>query len=73
MYYREHGPPHFHADYQGEHASFTFDGETLAGSLRSRTARRLIKKWALARRDALEANWVRARACERLLWIAPLE
>jgi hypothetical protein len=42
MYYRDHGPPHFHAGYQGEHASFTFDGEALAGALRSRTAHRLI-------------------------------
>lgn len=40
MYYREHGVPHFHAEYQGQQASFTFDGDLLAGSLRSKAALR---------------------------------
>ena len=57
MFYREHGVPHFHADYQGQQATFTMDGEILAGFLRSRTAPRLIKEWALAHRAELEANW----------------
>ena len=26
MFYREHGVPHFHAEYQGQQATFTFDG-----------------------------------------------
>ena len=46
MFYREHGVAHFHAEHQGEQASFTFDGEILAGTLSSRAARRLIKEWA---------------------------
>lgn len=33
MFYREHGVPHFHAEYQSHHATFTFDGGTLAGSI----------------------------------------
>jgi hypothetical protein len=73
MFYREHGVPHFHAEYQGEQATFTFDGEPLAGNLRSRTALRLIKEWALARRRALDANWERVAAGEPLERIAPLE
>lgn len=44
MFYREHGVPHFHAEYQGQQATFTFDGETLAGNIHSRTALRLIKE-----------------------------
>ena len=43
MFYREHGVAHFHAEHQGQQATFTFDGELLAGTLRSRTARRLIR------------------------------
>jgi hypothetical protein len=38
MFYREHGVAHFHGDYQGQQATFTFDGEVLAGAIRSRTA-----------------------------------
>ena len=30
MFYREHGVSHFHAEYQGQQATFTFDGEVLA-------------------------------------------
>ena len=73
MYYREHGVPHFHADYQGQQATFTFDGELLAGNIRSRTALRLIKEWSLARRAELEENWSRINAGEPLERIAPLD
>ncbi len=57
MYYREHGVAHFHAEYQGEHATFTFDGTLLAGSIRSRTALRLIQEWTAAHPTELQANW----------------
>lgn len=73
MFYREHGIAHFHAEYQGQQATFTFDGELLAGALQSRTALRLIKEWATAHREELEANWKRGRAGEPLDRIAPLD
>ena len=73
MYYQEHGVPHFHAEHQGQQATFTFDGEILAGSIRSRTALRLIREWALAHATELEANWTSARAGEPLERIAPLD
>ena len=73
MFYREHGAAHFHAEYQGQQATFTFDGEVLAGILGSRTARRLIKEWATTHRPELEANWNRLKAGEPLERIAPLE
>ena len=73
MFYREHGIAHFHAEYQGQQATFTFDGELLAGILRSRTALGLIKEWAIAHRVELEANWNRVKAGEPLEGIAPLD
>lgn len=73
MFYREHGPLHFHAEYQGQQATFTFDGEILAGDISSRSAVRLIKEWSLANRDTLAANWQRARVAAPLMRIAPLE
>jgi len=73
MFYREHGVPHFHAEHQGQQATFTFDGEVLAGELRSRTARRLVKEWAVAHREELEANWSRIKRGETLERIAPLD
>lgn len=73
MFYREHGVAHFHAEYQGEHATFTFEGKILAGALRSRTALRLIEEWATSHREALDANWLRMRAGEPLEKIEPLD
>lgn len=73
MFYREHGVPHFHAEYQGQQATFTFDGELLAGTLRSGTARQLISEWAMAHRAELDANWHRIKAGEPLERIAPLD
>ena len=73
MYYREHGIAHFHAEYQGEQATFTFDGDLLAGRLHSGTARRLIRDWATAHGAELEANWNRTKAGEPLEKIPPLD
>jgi hypothetical protein len=73
MFYREHGVPHFHVEHQGQQATFTFDGEVLAGSISSRTALRLIKEWSLANRKELDANWAKARKGESLERIAPLD
>ena len=73
MFYREHGVPHFHAEYQGQQATFTFDGQVLVGSFFSRTALRLIKEWSLAHRVELEANWSRGKVGEPLARIAPLD
>jgi len=73
MFYREHGLPHFHAEYQGQQGTFTFEGNPLAGTLQSRTAVRLIKEWTTAHRPELEANWDRLKAGEPLERIAPLD
>jgi hypothetical protein len=73
MFYREHGVAHFHAEYQGQQATFTLEGKLLAGAVSSRTARRLIKEWAVAHRTELQANWDRLQNGEAIERIAPLE
>jgi hypothetical protein len=73
MFYREHGVAHFHAEYQGQQATFTFDGKLLAGSIRSPTALRLIEEWATLRRSELDANWHRVKAGDPLQKIEPLD
>ncbi len=57
MYYEDHDPPHFHAEYQGQRAKFDVDGKPIAGRIRSATARRRIAEWAKLHNAALEANW----------------
>ena len=73
MFYQEHEPPHFHAEYQGQSGTFDFEGRALAGDVRSRTARRLIAEWATAHRLELETNWTRIKAGRPLDKIEPLE
>lgn len=73
MFYREHGVAHFHAEHQGQQATFTFDGKLLAGSIGSRTAGRLIAEWAAAHGSELEANWERMTSGRALERIAPLD
>ena len=73
MFYREHEPPHFHAEYQGQLAKFDFDGKMIAGNINSKTARRLIKQWSSVHRAQLEANWEKMKEGRTLEKIAPLE
>ena len=73
MFYREHGIPHFHAEHQGQQATFKFDGKLLAGTIRSRTAVRLIGEWATTHGPELEANWDRMKAGRSLERIEPLD
>jgi hypothetical protein len=73
MYFDDHPPPHFHAEYQGSAAIFDFSGRLIAGAMRSATARRLIREWARAHAAELEANWARATKLQPLAQIPPLE
>ncbi len=73
MFYKDHEPPHFYAEHQGQQAKCNFAGEIIAGSIRSRTARQLIRRWALSHRRELEGNWERMKGGRPLERIAPLE
>lgn len=72
MFYNEHAPPHFHAEYQGQNAAFTFDGKLLAGNMESKVARRLIRTWARLHQPELTKNWDALRRQKAWETIAPL-
>jgi hypothetical protein len=66
IYYRprEHPPPHFHAIYGDQEASYDIDTlEVTVGKLR-RAQRRAVADWATPRREELMACWNRAMAGE---------
>lgn len=73
MFHNEHNPPHFHAEYQGQAGVFDFDGNMKTGSMRSKTARKLIRQWARLHREELERNWELAMSKEEIQKIDPLE
>ena len=43
MFYDEHNPPHFHAEYSGNKAVLDFHGNVIKGDLSSRTATKLVR------------------------------
>jgi hypothetical protein len=73
MFYNDHEPRHFHAEYQGQRGKFDLDGNMVVGNVHSRTALRLIKEWASLHRREIEANWEHMKAGRTLERIPPLE
>ena len=73
MFFDEHNPPHFHAEYAGDEAEFSINTlEILEGQL-PRRARALVVEWASLHRRELLANWERARQQVPLEEIDPLD
>jgi hypothetical protein len=73
MYFKDHAPPHFHAKYSEQRASFTIQElQLLEGTLPPRIVS-LVLEWAFLHREELMENWERARREEPLRKIAPLE
>jgi len=57
MFWREHGPPHFHATYAEHEATIAIETlDILAGDL-PRRAKGLVLEWAEEHRDELRENW----------------
>lgn len=73
MYFNDHMPAHFHAEY-GEHvAELTIETlEVIRGYLPNRVLG-LVLEWAVLHRQELRNNWELARAKETLIAIEPLE
>lgn len=57
MYANDHDPvKHFHAEYNGHWAKYSFDGDLIKGGL-PRKQERLVLAWAEIHREDLESNW----------------
>lgn len=73
MYYDEHGPPHFHVEYQDYSASIDINSLEVSVGHLPRRALNLVLDWAELHRDDLRANWARIEKGEQLAAISPLE
>ncbi|RLD06362.1 MAG: DUF4160 domain-containing protein [Chloroflexi bacterium] len=73
MYFDEHNPPHFHAEY-GEHEALVDINSMsiIAGRLPSRVLGMVIE-WASIHQDELKQEWGKARNMESLGKISPLK
>ncbi|QDT70911.1 DUF4160 domain-containing protein [Lacipirellula limnantheis] len=72
MYYRDHEPPHFHAQYGEHEITMEIDSGLVEGKFPRRSLSAVLD-WHELRRDELATNWQRARQELPLLPIAPLE
>ena len=72
IYYRDHGPPHFHAVYGEFEVTVTIDEGVVSGGFPKR-ALRLVLEWYELHKEELALNWERAKRREPLVPIAPLE
>ena len=73
MYYDEHNPPHFHAEYQENKAVFDLKGNMKKGDLRSRTAWKLVREWVDLHIHEIAENWELAMNDKELKKIDPLD
>lgn len=72
MYYNDHQPPHFHAEYDGEEVLILIgSGDVYQGHV-SRRALRLVQEWEELYRAELLADWELACQLQPLKPIAPL-
>jgi Domain of unknown function (DUF4160) len=72
MYFDDHNPPHFHAEYGEYMARIVIDSLEPMDDDLPRRALRLVEEWGALHRDELMANWDRARAGVPLDSIEPL-
>ncbi|MDO9586279.1 MAG: DUF4160 domain-containing protein [Syntrophales bacterium] len=73
MFFDDHNPPHFHAEYDGDVALIDIRNlSVFSGRLPPRVIG-LVIEWASVHQPELFVDWDRARAQHELLKIAPLE
>ena len=73
MYYREHAPPHFHAEYGGAEIEVGIEPIiVLRGHAPPRVVN-LVLEWASLHQAELKADWDLCRASRVPMPIAPLE
>jgi len=72
MFYREHGPPHFHAVYGEYEVTIEIETGVVTGRFPKRALGHVME-WAALHRDELLENWTLSREKQPLKRVAPLE
>ena len=66
MYYNDHAPPHFHAEYGSHEAQVRIDPLGMLQGYLPPRALALVMEWAALHRDELLADWELARQSAQL-------
>ncbi len=73
MYYNEHNPPHFHAEYNGKEAEILINPVSLRSGVLPGRVLGLVMEWTHLHQQELLENWERARQKQPLLSIPGLD
>ena len=73
MFFDDHNPPHFHAEYAGDPALIEIRNLSVFSGRLPPRAMGLVIEWATLHQQELLANWQRAQAQDQPYKIAPLE
>ncbi|MCC6864894.1 MAG: DUF4160 domain-containing protein [Ignavibacteria bacterium] len=73
MFFQDHSPAHFHAEYQDYEAIFDINSlKIINGNLPPR-AKSMVLEWAGLHKEELKEDWLRAQKPETLFKIEPLK
>ncbi|MDE0667530.1 MAG: DUF4160 domain-containing protein [bacterium] len=73
MFYNDHSPPHFHAEYGGRRAEVSIDALRVTKGRLTPRAERMVLEWGRQHRDELEEAWGRVERRQAPGTISPLE
>ena len=73
MYWRDHGPPHFHAVYGEAEAAVSIDDLSILHGARSPRVLGLVIEWATLHQEEFADLWKRAQKLEPPGRIDPLQ
>ena len=72
MFWDDHPPPHFHAQYGEHHATISVDDFAVIEGVLPRRALKLVIEWATIHQHELRENWRRAQMHQPVVPIEPL-
>ena len=72
MYFKDHNPPHIHAEYQDNYAIFDLNGDLLEGNM-PRQQIKMIAAWCEIHHEELVAEWKLVLEGESVFRIDPLK
>ena len=72
MYFDDHNPPHFHAEYAGQDATINILENTVIKSALPKRQLKLVLAWAELHKDELMQSWELVKINKTPLNISPL-
>jgi hypothetical protein len=73
MFYNDHDPPHFHAEYAEHEVLITIDSLAVYRGTMPARALGMVLEWAALHKDELRQDWELARKGQRPRPVAPLQ